>query len=90
MKDIIAEAEALRHGLTCLWPSEIAQQYYCEYKVHLKRLHPEVQIELPALELGEVSHAALASQAEPITPAEVEQSIRTGKKVALCEWVCPV
>jgi hypothetical protein len=80
-------AEKLRHGLDCLWPSEIADQFYCEYKVHLKRLHPEVQIELPSLELGEASHAALVSQAEPVTPAEVEQAIRAGKKLAICEWV---
>ena len=48
-------AEKLRHGLNYLWPSEIAEQYYCEYKVHLKRIHPEVRVDLPPLELGEVS-----------------------------------
>jgi hypothetical protein len=37
--------------------------------------------------MGEVSHAALASQAEPVTPAEIEHSIRTGKKLAISEWV---
>jgi hypothetical protein len=77
----------LRHGLNYLWPSEIADQFYCEYKVHLKRLHPEVQIDLPSLELGEVSHAALVSQSEPITAVEIEKSIRTNKKVAICEWM---
>jgi len=87
MNDISANAGILRHGLTYLWPSEIADQYYCEYKVHLKRLHPEVHIELPSLELGETSHTALVSQAEPVTSGEIEQSIRTGKKLVLCEWV---
>jgi hypothetical protein len=77
----------LRHGLNCLWPSEIAEQFYCEYNLHLKRLHPEIRAELPPLEVGEVSHTALASQAEPVTPAEVERSIRTGKKLTVCEWV---
>src|SRR5262249_1340753 len=82
-----AMAEKLRLGLKYLWPSEIADQFYCEYKVHLKRLHPEVRIELPSLELGEASHTALVSQAEPVTPTEIEQSIRVGKKLAICEWV---
>lgn len=79
-------AGKLRHGLNCLWPSEIADQFYCEYKVHLKRLHPEVLIKLPSLELGETSHTALVSQAKPITSSEIAQSIRMGKKVAICEW----
>jgi hypothetical protein len=87
MNDLSAESGALRHGLIHLWPSEIASQFYCEYKVHLKRIHPEVQIELPPLELGEMSHAVIVSQAEPVTPAEIEHSIRTGKKLAICEWV---
>lgn len=87
MNDIGLHPGELRHGLSYLWPSEVAEQYYCEYKVHLKRLHPEVRIELPSLESGEASHVALASQAEPITSAEIEQSIRTGKKLALSEWI---
>jgi hypothetical protein len=87
MNDSDTKNRPLRHGLTCLWPSEIADQSYCEYKVHLKRLHPEVRIELSSLELGEANHTALVSQVEPITPAEIEQSIRTGKKLAICEWV---
>ena len=78
-------AEKLRHGLNYLWPSEIAEQYYCEYKVHLKRLHPEVRVDLPPLELGEVCHTALVSQAQPVSAAEVEQAIRTGKKLTICE-----
>jgi hypothetical protein len=87
VNEIGPQGEVLRHGLTYLWPSEVAEQYYCEYKVHLKRVHPEVRVQSPPLELGEVSHAALASQAPPVTAAEVEQSIRTGKKLAICEWV---
>jgi len=87
VNDTDAKDRTFRHGLTCLWPSEIADQFYCEYKVHLKRLHPEVQIELPSVELGEASHTALVSQAEPVTPAEIDQSIRAGKKLAICEWV---
>src|SRR5262249_22073848 len=87
MNQFDGTAQRLRHGLTHLWPSEIAEQYYCEYLVHLKRLHPEVRVDLPPLELGEVSHAALARQSEPVTPAEVERSIMSGKKLAICEWV---
>jgi hypothetical protein len=36
----------LRDELAQLWPSEIADQYYCEYKVQLRRTHqPEVAVE---------------------------------------------
>lgn len=87
MNDTDTKDRTLRHGLTCLWPSEIAEQFYCEYKVHLKRLHPEVQFELPPLELGQVGHMVLESQAEPITPAEIARTIGAGKKLAMCEWV---
>jgi hypothetical protein len=77
----------LRHGLDCLWPSEIADQWYCEHKVHLQRLHPELRYESRLLESGEARHADLAAQAEPVTPAQVEQAVREGKRLALCEWV---
>jgi hypothetical protein len=80
-------AATLRHGLDCLWPSEIADQWYCEEKVHLQRLHPELRYESRLLESGEARHADLAAQAEPLTPAEVEQAVREGKRLALCEWV---
>ena len=76
----------VRYELAQLWPSEIADQLYCEYKVHLRRTHPEVQLESLALAWGEANHAALAAQAAPITEAEIEKSIREGKKLALCEW----
>src|SRR6184192_4173342 len=76
----------LRYDLTHLWPSEIGEQLYCEYKVHLRRTHPEVRLDLPSLEQGEESHAALAAQAAPVSREEVERSIREGKRLALCEW----
>lgn len=78
--------EKIRYELTQLWPSEIADQLYCEYKVHLRRTHPEVQLDSLSLDWGEANHAALAAQAAPITEAEIEKSIREGKKLALCEW----
>jgi len=81
------ETAELRHGVSCLWPSEIAEQFYCEYKVHLKRVHPEVLIELAPLELGKIGHDTLATQAEPVTAAEIEESIRKGEELAICEWV---
>jgi hypothetical protein len=87
MADGNVKPKTLRHNLSCLWPSEISEQFYCEYKVHLKRLHLEVKIELPVLESGTINHAALTSQAEPTTAAAIEESIREGKKLAVCEWV---
>ena len=53
-----AKPRTFRHGLSCLWRSEIGDQFYCEYKFHPKRIHPEIQVESPAVELGE----ALASE----------------------------
>jgi len=79
-------AGKLRHGLNYLCVSDIAEQFYCEQKVHLKRLHPEVQIELPALSQGEANHTALAGQSLPITAAQIEQSVKAGKRLAICEW----
>ena len=79
-------SRTLRYDLTQLWPSEVGDQLYCEYKVHLRHTHPEVRLELLSLEQGEESHAALASQAVPVTREEVERSIKEGKKLALCEW----
>jgi hypothetical protein len=76
----------LRYDLKHLWPSEIADQLYCEQKVHLRRTHPGVRLELPVLEQGEESHAALAAQAVPVTREQVEKAIREGQKLALCEW----
>jgi hypothetical protein len=77
----------IRHGLTVLWPSEIAQQDYCEYKVHLARLHPEVEIHLGALEAGTASHTDLVSDAQPVTDAEIAEAIKGGKQLAICEWM---
>lgn len=85
MSDTDSTKRTLRHGLTQLWPSEIAEQSYCEYKVHLKRLHPEVRFELPVLERGETNHAILTSQVAPVTKVEIEQAIQDGKKLAVCE-----
>jgi hypothetical protein len=64
----------------------MANQLYCEYKVHLQHTHPEVVIELPSLEWGEAGHAGLASVAEPITAEEIDEALATGKELALCEW----
>src|SRR5438477_13159911 len=85
--DLPSEMHRLRHGLTCLWPSQIADQFYCEYKVHLKHLHPDVRFDLPALEVGELGHAALVDQVPAITGEEVDRFIRSGKKLAICEWI---
>src|SRR5262249_41138436 len=41
---------------------------------------------LPSLNWGEKNHDALADQAEPITDDEVEQSLRAGTRLAICEW----
>jgi len=85
MNNISVQPVKLRHGLNYLKVSEVAEQSFCEYKVHLNRLHPEVRIESPPLEFGEANHAVLASQAEPVTAAEIDRAIRTGKKLVLSE-----
>jgi hypothetical protein len=75
----------LRHGLTCLWPSEIANQAYCEYQVHLKRLHPEAHDLSPERVNGELSHTALISDARPTTLAAINQAVESGKKLIVRE-----
>ena len=85
MNDIGAKAGTLRHGLTYLWPSEIAEQYYCEYKVHLKRLHPEVRVDLPPLELGEVSprpSSAKPSRSPPLKSSRPSERARSSPSVS--------
>lgn len=79
-------SQPLRHNLDYLWPSEIASQFFCDYKVHLARIHPEVRISLPTLERGEASHQAIMAETEPISPAQIDQAIKEGKKLAICEW----
>jgi len=75
----------LRHGLVYLVASDIADQFYCEYKVHLKLLHPEVREQQVALELGDAAHAALAARGEPVSLSQIQEAIRTGKKLDILE-----
>src|SRR5262249_46461388 len=79
-------AVKLRHGLEVLWPSKLADQFYCEYKVHLKQTHPEVEVQFAALEVGAAGHEGLARVARPGTAVQVEEAIQQGKRLALCEW----
>ncbi len=79
-------SEKLRFELNCLWPSEIADQLYCEYKVHLKRTHPEVLLDLPALDAGEAGHTALTAELPAISPEAIDRAIEEGKRLAVCEW----
>jgi hypothetical protein len=79
-------ARTLRYELECVNPSEIADQLYCEYKVHLSHLHPEVEVGLAAQELGEAGHSGLMSVAEPISQLQIEKAVREGRHLAVCEW----
>jgi len=79
-------APELRYELDHLWPSEVADQMYCEYKVHLRRTHPEVQLGLPSLEIGEKAHTQLVSELPAVSPQQIDEAIRQGKRLALCEW----
>ena len=76
----------LRYGLNYVTASEVADQFYCEYKVHLRRTHPEIEIRSAALDSGEESHTELTSVAQPATEAEIRQAISAGREVAVCEW----
>lgn len=77
----------LRHGLETLWPSVIADQWYCELKTHLKYEHPELEFKFAALDDGGDGHAAIASIGVP-TPADViEADLAAGKPVEVFEWI---
>ncbi len=75
----------LRHGVSYLTPSEMASQFYCEYKVHLNRLHPQVVNEIPQLQIGTMGHAELTSEAVPVTKAEIDKRINQGQNLVICE-----
>jgi hypothetical protein len=79
-------ARTLRYELESVSPSEIADQLYCEYKVHLSHLHPEVEVGLAAQELGEAGHSGLMSVAKPISRPEIDKAVEEGRHLAVCEW----
>jgi hypothetical protein len=79
-------AVSLRYNLGYLWPSMIADQFYCEYKVHLTKTHTEIDLELPALELGEAGHAALVQDVPLISKQQIAQAITEGRRLSISEW----
>ena len=76
----------LRYELPYVSPSAVADQMYCEYKVHLAHTHPEVIVAVEAIEAGEQGHASLVADAEPITPEEIEKAVAAGRQLVVCEW----
>jgi hypothetical protein len=75
----------LRHGVAAVGVSTLASQWYCEQKIDLKYLHPEVRIVSPALERGTEGHHALSADAAPIARQELEARLSSGEDVYLQE-----
>lgn len=69
-----------------MWPSDIGNQYYCEFKVHLECSHPEVETHFGAMEIGEAGHEGLEAIATPITQQQIEEAIHDGQSLAVAEW----
>lgn len=65
-----------------LWVSRIAEQFYCEYKVHLRRCHPEVQILHDRLMQGEKAHDALLWQGQAHAGDAFNESTGLGKEAS--------
>jgi hypothetical protein len=64
----------------------IAEQLYCERKVELALDFPDVERPTAEIEVGAAGHAALAAEAEPIVPADLETLVEAGEAVRLHEY----
>ena len=80
-----AAPSGLRHGVAGVGVSTLAGQWYCELKVDLKYRHPEISVVSPAMARGTAGHGALAADAVPMTPEELEVRVRLGEDVFLQE-----
>ena len=81
----VAEAKEtrLRFGAKFLSVSELAEQYYCEKKVELKRLYGEE--ETPEMKLGKEAHEILLKDSIKVKREELWHKIYLGKPILVRE-----
>jgi len=81
----VHEPGPLRHGRRQVGVSTLASQWYCELKIDLKHLHPEIRALSPALDLGTEGHERLSAGARPITREDFEKDVAEGRELYLQE-----
>jgi len=74
-----------RYGISSVGASDISGQLYCEKKVELTLLHPDVRKATPELLAGQQGHEELAAGAIPISPEELRQKLESGEKLLVRE-----
>ena len=72
------------YGISFVRAADIAEQLFCEKKVELRLLHPEVKKGASQLR-GLTGHEQLAAEARPISGKELREQLASGKKVLLRE-----
>jgi hypothetical protein len=75
----------LRHGRHQVGVSTLASQWYCELRIDLKHLHPEIRTWSPALDHGTAAHEQLSAEAAVISRADLEKDVAEGKELYLQE-----
>lgn len=81
IKDRLAE----RYGVLSVRVSDIADQLYCEKKVELRLLHPELIKASAELLEGLEAHQELAADALPVSEEEFRAQVARGERVLLRE-----
>ena len=75
-----------RYGLDAVWASDIADQLYCEKKVELRLLHPDVRKDTAELRAGSEAHEQLTIRAVPVSEKQLREQLVRGKRVLLREF----
>lgn len=76
------------YGIKHVRVADIAEQLFCEKKVELRLLHPEVKKGTSQL-AGLAGHDELAAEARPVSRKELREQLASGKKVLLREASFP-
>lgn len=81
----VKDGLAQRFGILAVWVSDIAEQLYCEKKVELRLLHPELIKGTAELLKGLEAHEELAAEALPVSEEEFRAQVARGERVLLRE-----
>jgi CRISPR/Cas system-associated exonuclease Cas4 (RecB family) len=72
------------YGIRFVRAADIAEQLFCEKKVELRLLHPEIKKGASQI-AGLTGHEQLAVDARPISAEELREKLASGKKLLLRE-----
>ncbi|MBX3278197.1 MAG: PD-(D/E)XK nuclease family protein [Acidobacteria bacterium] len=76
----------LRHDLSALWVSLLAEMNYCEQKAALSVMHPEAEPESEEMKAGAAAHSVLEAEAEKLEREELRRRIAAGAELRLREF----